>query len=499
MFMALGTFAENLTVNDTSVEGGTSVVLNIALNNTGTNYVGFQFDITLPNGLMVDKSSSSLGERVSSSASFTIGNNDSTCRVVCADLGMGTINGKSGTIFKLALIADTSFAGGKARFTNIQLVDKDSKVTTLYDTSCKIAAKARHAYAKDSLYVDSVFINYGDSAVNLEINLKKETKNLTLFDFALKLPKGFSVKSNRFGRPMATFNQERSSAGDHTVTSNKVSEGYYKFLVSSNQLSEIIGADGLIMTIPLLIDKSVRPGAYTANLDEIWLSNIDGESFRGHECEISIISVGDSLYVDSVPTIARHDVVANLQIKLKLQSPNITALEFDVDLPSGFSLEMNSSGKLLATFNQERSVDGDHVVTAKLKSEGLYTVYVSSGSSSNIKGEDGLVMTLPLAVSSKVKPDTYKGKLENFSVINTGGKKYKGLTSSSFSIVRENPIMGDVNEDGLINAADISTLKNFVVGATIDGPFDQDAADMNQDGSILGGDVVLLIKLLLND
>ena len=58
-------------------------------------------------------------------------------------------------------------------------------------------------------------------------------------------------------------------------------------------------------------------------------------------------------------------------------------------------------------------------------------------------------------------------------------------------------IIGDVNCDGKLNIADVTTLINYLLGGNPD-PFNQNAADANQDGRIAIGDVTEIINILLS-
>tara|TARA_Y100000593_G_scaffold61735_1_gene114366 strand:- start:336 stop:1157 length:822 start_codon:yes stop_codon:yes gene_type:complete len=58
-------------------------------------------------------------------------------------------------------------------------------------------------------------------------------------------------------------------------------------------------------------------------------------------------------------------------------------------------------------------------------------------------------------------------------------------------------LMGDVNNDGMVNIVDVVQTVNAVLGSPAPG-FNQALADMNQDGTVNIVDVVLLVDQLLN-
>ncbi len=57
-------------------------------------------------------------------------------------------------------------------------------------------------------------------------------------------------------------------------------------------------------------------------------------------------------------------------------------------------------------------------------------------------------------------------------------------------------LLGDVNKDGNVNVADVTTLINYLMGATVS-PFSTEAADMDGNGEINVSDITALINLVM--
>ena len=79
------------------------------------------------------------------------------------------------------------------------------------------------------------------------------------------------------------------------------------------------------------------------------------------------------------------------------------------------------------------------------------------------------------------------------------------FASESVQGVPSNPVVlnfepytpGDANGDGLINAADLSALKNFILRRPSSGTFIQAAADMNGDGVVNASDLSAVKNIIL--
>jgi len=61
-----------------------------------------------------------------------------------------------------------------------------------------------------------------------------------------------------------------------------------------------------------------------------------------------------------------------------------------------------------------------------------------------------------------------------------------------------NGLLGDINQDSIINVLDIISLINFVLGSDIPTSDEMMLSDLNQDGIINVLDIVSLVNLILN-
>ena len=88
----------------------------------------------------------------------------------------------------------------------------------------------------------------------------------------------------------------------------------------------------------------------------------------------------------------------------------------------------------------------------------------------------------------------YLGTLDVAEAENTSGDSF---TTTSLSSQNTSVIKGDVNSDGTVNTADITTLQRFLLAADTIHITEPSSADMNDDGSVNIIDFILLKKLLL--
>ena len=151
-FAGITQAADVLKVQDVEVAAGESVTLNIELNNTTTNLMGWQCDISLPEGLTLElktngKPKGTLGERFQdtdhSISSSQLANGD--YRFIATSMDGDVIPGTSGTLFSVTVIADVSLAAGTkltGTVKNIEFNTKDNQKLTFSDESFNVNIKS---------------------------------------------------------------------------------------------------------------------------------------------------------------------------------------------------------------------------------------------------------------------------------------------------------------------------------------------------------------------
>ena len=63
--------------------------------------------------------------------------------------------------------------------------------------------------------------------------------------------------------------------------------------------------------------------------------------------------------------------------------------------------------------------------------------------------------------------------------------------------IEDTTLKGDVNMDGQVNVADVTTLVDYILGKN-PSPCDGNACDVNEDGNVNVSDVTSLVDIILN-
>ncbi|MBO4641669.1 MAG: leucine-rich repeat protein [Bacteroidaceae bacterium] len=133
--------ADGISVTNVTIEPGQTATVAISLDNTATNLVSFQMDLTLPEGVTINKNDCSLSNRFTDEdQELTIGKQgDNVYRLTSTSFALTPISGTSGEIITLSLSASESATGGTASLSNIRFVTSNSEKLTLDDVSFSLS------------------------------------------------------------------------------------------------------------------------------------------------------------------------------------------------------------------------------------------------------------------------------------------------------------------------------------------------------------------------
>ena len=135
-----GAWADNISAEDITLQKGETKTVNISLTNTESNLVSFQIDLTLPEGISINKAGCSLSNRISDpDQELAIGKQgNNVYRIASTSFALTPISGTSGTLLTLSLTASANSEGGTATLSNIRFFTSNSERVTISDTSFNI-------------------------------------------------------------------------------------------------------------------------------------------------------------------------------------------------------------------------------------------------------------------------------------------------------------------------------------------------------------------------
>lgn len=182
-------------------------------------------------------------------------------------------------------------------------------------------------------------------------------------------------------------------------------------------------------------------------------------------------------------------------IDLENKTTDLTAYQFDLTLPDGFSLSVNDKGKFLVTKTSRYEDDSQTLNISKLEGNS-YRFVCFSMSNEIITGTSGAILNASLTIGESVSEGSYEATISNIVVTKTDGTQLK-LSDSKFNIVVTNVIKGDANGDGEVNVSDIVEIVNYIMNKPSD-KFVFAAADVNEDGEVNVTDIVKVVSIIMS-
>lgn len=246
-----------------SVEAGSSFSLPVSLANDNPNFVGFQMDIVLPQGVtpvtnargnIVPTKTDRLGDTHSFSCNYLAESN--TIKLVCSSLQSETILGSSGELFSIALQSDASMTEGEYSLA----------LTNVLFTTSSSAPEGAVGYTLDDAY----------SMLNVTEPFDPNKKTIVIdfstlgFDNASELPT-LSIEGINFSFNIGSNgkNTPKYYSADKTV---RMYAGNTMTLSTYQQIKKIIFGFNNTYTNAVLVDNGVLT-------DDTWVGETSQVTF----------------------------------------------------------------------------------------------------------------------------------------------------------------------------------------------------------------------------
>ena len=132
---------DEITCSNFSINRGETKTFGIQLSNAVTNYVGFQMDLTLPEGLTVNKVGCSLSNRITDeNQELTIGKQgENIYRLTSTSFSLTPISGTSGDLITVSVTASNTYQSGNATISNILFATSNSEQVTMSNVALGIS------------------------------------------------------------------------------------------------------------------------------------------------------------------------------------------------------------------------------------------------------------------------------------------------------------------------------------------------------------------------
>ena len=200
----------------------------------------------------------------------------------------------------------------------------------------------------------------------------------------------------------------------------------------------------------------------------------------------------DNLRVENVSLCAGQ--TKEVAIVLQNSSKKYEAFQFDMVLPEGITIAKDAQGNFISNLNKERIVD--HSLGITDYGTGKYRFLSYSMSDAGFVGTDGVLLYFTLEASENISVGTKSIAIKSQVFTDIDGEVSK-WDDISFKVTIIEVIPGDANGDKKVDAEDIVTITDYLVGKSPEN-FSIENADVNLDGVINITDIIQIVNLILN-
>ena len=172
----------------------------------------------------------------------------------------------------------------------------------------------------------------------------------------------------------------------------------------------------------------------------------------------------------------------------------IAGFQFDMQLPSGFSVVKNGNDYLASLTNRANGLS----VSASELGSGVYRFVVVSSDGNNVTGTKGEVMNITLSIPSDatIGENTITLKEMLLTAKVNGENISVEVEDATSKITVLDFTLGDVNNDDHINVTDVVCVVDHILGRTPSN-FVMPAADINGNNEVNVADVMGLVDIIL--
>lgn len=189
------------------------------------------------------------------------------------------------------------------------------------------------AQVGDKLFVSDFNINPGET-VAVSVNLSNLETNYAAFQFDLILPEGISIALTKRGKLDVKLDGLRFEELPHSLTSEKISEGVYRFICFSMSGESFWENSGAILSMNIEASTTFNAVTSMGSIENIVLTTADAKEHKPEKTTFTITNPTaagiTAISVDQPADI--YDIKGNL---LRSQATNLNGLPKGIYLVKG--------------------------------------------------------------------------------------------------------------------------------------------------------------------
>ncbi len=266
---------DKVTIPSVSVNAGSTFTVPVSLENSNSNYVAFEMNILLPQGVtpvfdgdgyVAIEKTNRLNSSHDFSTTYDAANN--TIKLVCSSMRNPKIQGTSGELFYITLMADASMKTGDYQlalsnvlFTTSSSAPEGAVGYTLSNAVGILSVSGSGAVGgQNYLVLPSMSVQAGET-FTLPVSLENSNTNFVAFEMNILLQEGITPVFDGDGYVAIEKTSRLNSSHDFSTTYDAKNNSI-KLVCSSMRNPKIQGTSGELFYITLKAGASIKSGDY---------------------------------------------------------------------------------------------------------------------------------------------------------------------------------------------------------------------------------------------
>ena len=209
---------------------------------------------------------------------------------------------------------------------------------------------------------------------------------------------------------------------------------------------------------------------------------------------IALISISaaarDRLYIDNFQIQAGE----TYRMPLLLENDTVySTFQTDLYLPEGIEVALDEGEYIVDLTGRATN---NHVVSTYQQADGAIRIFVTSQSVRPFSGNSGAIAVVEIHALPSFS-GTKQVSLRGTVFVEENGRRHDFEDCAAFASSGSTPLVyGDVNGDGVVTAADITELYNYLLNGDITY---FNTLDVNNDGNVTAADITAIYDFLLGN
>ncbi len=361
--------------------------------------------------------------------------------------------------------------------------------------------------SKDTITVADVTLKAGGQAT-MTVNLTTTGTDYTMYQFSIYLPEGISVATDEEGEYLFSERTDRTRNG----SIQPAYDGSFLCLAYSMDTGIEALKSGPLMDIVLTADPALSAGKYTVRVEHVVCATRDSKSVV-MTSTVANVTVEKDMEEATPAVVTAEDVegrpAGRIKMPIFLNNRNeVSSFYFDLTLPKGIVVAEDDYGQIDAKL-VGKYANGTMLLIVQPWQESMgeisnmntwrFTAIPLDESTFPVNA--GRVMDITLYVVEDMTAGVYTSRLNVVGLEeDMAGSRAEAPDNSpqqswtsypTITIKADKP--GDVNNDFVVDVADIATVIDVMAGGSgITNPLQQ-VADVNHDGTVDVADIAAII------